>query len=99
MFSKIKAIKDMRDQAKELQRSLEGITAEGSGARGKVTIKMNGNQKVLSVQISEEIVGNKHDLEMAVTEAFNDVMKNMQKELSANMKNLGGAEMLKNLGL
>ncbi len=99
MFSKIKAIKDMRDQAKDLQRSLEGIIAEGSGARGKVTIKMNGNQKVLAVQISEEIVGNKHDLETAVTEAFNDVMKNMQKELSANMKNLGGAEMLKNLGL
>ncbi len=99
MFNKIKAIKDMRDQAKDLQRSLEGITAEGSGAWGKVKIKMNGNQKVLSVQISEEIVGNKTALESAVLDAFNDVMKNMQKELSANMKNLGGAEMLKNLGL
>ena len=99
MFNKIKAIKDMRDQAKELQRSLEGIVAEGSGARGKIKIKMNGNQKVLSVAITDDLIGDKAGLESGIAEAFNDTMKNMQKELAANMKNLGGADMLKNLGL
>jgi DNA-binding protein YbaB len=97
MFNKIKAIKDLRQQAKQMQNQLAGITIEGT-FHGKVTVKMDGNQQILSVEIADELIGNKEKLEQAIKEAFQDVMKKMQKELASKMKDMGGLDALKNLG-
>jgi len=98
MFSKIKAIKDLRNQAKQMQNQLSTIMIEGS-FHNKVVIKMDGNQQILSVSIADELLTNKQKLEEAVKEAFQDAMKKMQKELASKMKNMGGLDALKNLGL
>ncbi|PJA46962.1 hypothetical protein CO172_03345 [Candidatus Uhrbacteria bacterium CG_4_9_14_3_um_filter_36_7] len=98
MFSKIKAIKDLRNQAKQMQNQLSTIMIEGS-FHNKVVIKMDGNQQILSVSIADELLTNKQKLEEAVKEAFQDAMKKMQKELASKMKDMGGLDALKNLGL
>jgi DNA-binding YbaB/EbfC family protein len=92
MFEKLKYMKDLRGQAKQMQNALAGETAEGSAAWGKVKIIMNGNQEILSVTIDQELmkVETKDKLESAVKEATNDVIKKIQKIMAEKMRAMGG---------
>ena len=56
MFNKLKQFKDLRDQAKQMKDALAQEEAEGSAEWGKVKIKINGNQEVLSVNIDPELL-------------------------------------------
>lgn len=99
MFSKIKQIKDLRAQAKSIQSVLSGVHVEGRAAWGKVIVKMNGNQEVVDVQIDSELLTQKTKLQEAIIEATNEAVKKVQKEMAAKMKEMGGLEALKNLGM
>ncbi|HBP00144.1 MAG: hypothetical protein UU48_C0014G0018 [Candidatus Uhrbacteria bacterium GW2011_GWF2_41_16] len=99
MFNKIKAIKDLRDQAKKMQHGLAEISAEGSAAWGKIKIVIDGNQQVLSVEIDQELLTDKTKLQDGLKEAFNDAIKNIQRKMAIKMKDMGGFEALKNLGI
>jgi len=99
MFNKIKAIKDMRTQAKKLQSGLSEITAEGEAAWGKVKIKIDGNQQILEVKIDDELLKDKTKLQDAIKEAINDAVKKIQRQMAFKMKEMGGLDALKNLGL
>jgi len=100
MFNKIKAIKDLRDQAKQVQNTLEQIEAQGEAAWGKVKVKLNGNQKVLHIDIADELMQNRDKLQESLKDAFNDATKKLQKEMAGKMKDMGGLQdMMKNLGL
>lgn len=89
----------MRNQAKKIQGGLAELTAEGSAAWGKVTLKIDGNQQVLEVKINEEMMKDKSKLEDAVKEAANDAIKKVQRQMAGKMKELGGMDAFKNLGL
>ena len=99
MFNKIKAIKDLRDKAKTMQSALGEIHVQGSAAWGKVNVTLNGNQEVESLTIDPELAGDVHKLEASIKEAFNDGIKKLQKELAHKMKDMGGMDMFKDLGL
>ena len=99
MFNKIKAIKDLRDKAKTMQAVLAEIHCEGSACWGKVTVNVDGNQQVQNVKIDPEMLADASKLEAGVKEAFNDAMKKLQKELASKMKDMGGLDMFKDLGL
>jgi DNA-binding YbaB/EbfC family protein len=100
MFNKIKAVKELRDSAKQMQNELEGVTTEGTAAWGKVKVTINGNQKILSVDIDDELLGDKTKLQSAVADAVNDAVKKVQKELAGRMKDMGALQdMMKNLGM
>jgi nucleoid-associated protein EbfC len=90
MFNKIKAIQDLRSQANQIKKALEQEEVEGSGSWGKVKIKINGNQEVKSVEIAEELLGNKSGLESAIKEATNDGIKKVQKVMAQKMSAMGG---------
>lgn len=98
MFSKIKAVKNLRDQAKQMQAVMSEVTAEGSAAWGKVKITLNGNQQVMDVQIEEEVLTNRTKTQDAVKEAFNDAMKKLHVQMAGKLKDMGGLDMLKGLG-
>lgn len=99
MFNKIKAIKDLRDQAKQMQSMMEDITVTGEGMRGGIKIRMNGSQTVLSVDIEAEAMEQKGKLEEGVKDAVNDAIKQVQKAMMEKMKESGGMDMFKNMGL
>ncbi|OGL95226.1 hypothetical protein A2348_02810 [Candidatus Uhrbacteria bacterium RIFOXYB12_FULL_58_10] len=100
MFSKIKAIKDIRDQAKQMQNAMDDVSAEGSAGWGKIKLRMNGNQKILSMEIDDELMTDKVKLIRTIMEAHADAVKNLQKEMAGKMKDMGGIqEMMKNLGM
>ncbi len=97
MFSKLKAIKNLRDQAKHVQNALDAVIVEGS-SRG-VVVRLNGNQQLLDLQIHDELLSDKTKLQNAIKVAFAEAQKKLQKELAGKMKDLGGADLLKNMGL
>ncbi|MFH0928152.1 MAG: YbaB/EbfC family nucleoid-associated protein [bacterium] len=89
MFNKLKQIKDLRDQAKKMQDTLSGESAEGTADWGKIKVKMDGNMKVLSVSIDDSLLSNRSKLENSMVEAMNDATKKVQKVMVEKMKDMG----------
>jgi len=81
MFGNIKDLVQMQSRAKEIQKRLseETVTAEKNG----IKITMNGNQEVLSVEITSEL--NKENLESNLRDAFNDAVKKVQMLMAKEM--------------
>jgi len=99
MFNKIKAVKDMRQQAKKMQNALSEIIEIGEASGGAVQVALDGNQEVQRVEISDDILKNKEKLEKAIKDAMNDGVKKIQKKMAKKMQEMGGLDALKNLGL
>ena len=87
MFNKLKQFKDLRGQAKNIQNQLSDEKTEVEKNGIKVT--MDGNMKVLSVEIKEEN-NNKEELNKKITEAMNDAIKKTQKNMAAKVQQMGG---------
>ena len=97
MFNKIKQIKDMRDQGKAMKAMLDEVIIVGVGAGGKVMVTVNGSHETLGVKIDEALDRSK--IEAGIKEALADVNSKMQVELMKKMKEMGGLDAFKNLGL
>ena len=95
MFNKLKQIKDVRSQAKEMQKALAEIIIVGKGPGGKVMITIDGNQEVQGVKIEEGL--SVKEIEKGVKEAFADAIKKLQREMASKMKDMGGLDALKGL--
>ena len=92
MFSKLKEIKNLRNQAKTLQNTLKDEHIETTAAWGKIKVKMNGNQEVEHVDIDRELMSpeKKTDLEKAIKEAVNDANHKVQKIMAEKVRKQGG---------
>ena len=85
----------------DVQKQLEKITAEGEAGGGMVRATVSGKQKVLSVKIDPEILGDIEMVEDLVVAAVNTALENAaekaRQELSkAAGSMLGGEDVLKN---
>ncbi len=98
MFNKLKQFKDLRSQAKKMEDELATVVAEGSAAWGKVKVLINGNKDICDVTIDEEMLSDKSKLEDAVKEAHKDALKKIQMKLAKKLQEMGGMDMLKNMG-
>ncbi len=86
MFNKLKQLKDLRSQAKEMQNVLgqEIITTE----KGGIKITMNGNLEVISIAINEDLA--KDSLEGLLADAINETIKKAQKVMAQKLQAMGG---------
>jgi len=86
MFNKLKQLKDLRSQAKEMQNVLgqEIITTE----KGGIKITMNGNLEVISIAINEDLA--KDSLEGLLVDAINETIKKAQKVMAQKLQAMGG---------
>lgn len=100
MFNKLKHIKNLRSQAKQMESELGQVTAEGSAAWGKVKMVVDGNRNIQSVSIDDELLkpSEKEKLQSALVEAHKDALKKMQFTLAKKLQEMGGLDALKNLG-
>ena len=91
MFSKLKQLKDLRDQAKKMQNALGGetITSEKNG----IKVKMNGNMEVIELNINPDL--SKESLENILKDCINDAMRQTQKLMARKMQEMGGFPGLK----
>jgi len=91
MFSKLKQLKDLRDQTKKMQNALGGetITSEKNG----IKVKMNGNMEVIELNINPDL--SKESLENILKDCINDAMRQTQKLMARKMQEMGGFPGLK----
>ncbi|MFA6099564.1 MAG: YbaB/EbfC family nucleoid-associated protein [Patescibacteria group bacterium] len=97
MFNKLKQFQDLRSRAKQIQNTLEKEVIEGSAGWGKVKITMNGNQRVNSVVLADDVMGDKAKLQDLIKEAANDAAEKLQKVLSGKLKDIGGLDLAKDI--
>ncbi len=95
MFNKLKQIKDIRKQAKDMQSALAEILVVGKANGGKIMISMDGNQAIKGIQIEEG--QSSKELEKGVQTAFEDCIKQLQKQMMLQMRDMGGLDGLKEL--
>ena len=86
MFSKLKHLKDLRNQAKTMQRTLaeEIIAVE----KGGVKVVMDGNMEVKEISINENLA--KDSLEGILVDCINDAIKKTQRLMAQKMQEMGG---------
>ncbi len=88
MFQKLKQYKDLRSQAKTMQDALSQVTVHGSSTGEKINVVMDGNQKILSLDIDVSLLSpdNKTKLEKGIPEAIAAALKKLQQEMLMKMK-------------
>jgi len=86
MFNKLKHLKDLRSQAKQMRNVLSGETI--SVEKGGVKVVMNGNMEITSISINEDLA--KDSLEGILTDCVNDAIKKTQKIMARKMQEMGG---------
>ena len=79
----------LMQQAQQLQEKLQQTVIEASAGGGSVTVKMNGQKKVLTVTIDPEIMKS-GDLEMLQDLVVAAVNEGSRKVDEALQSNLGG---------
>ena len=87
-------MKQAQQMQQKLQEQIAAIRVEASAGGGMVTVKMDGNKKVLGVKIDPEVAGDVEMLQDMMVAAFNEAAKKVDDEAQSKM---GG--MLGGLGL
>lgn len=91
MFDKIKQLKNLRDQAMQMKAMLAQEVVSASAAGGKVSLTMNGNQEIINIDISEELLApqKKDECEKALKEAFNDANNKVKHLMASKLQSSG----------
>lgn len=94
-----KQAKMFQEQMQKMQTQMKTTEVEGSAGNGLVTIKMNGENVLLSIKIKPECV-DKDDiegLEDLIKAAYKDAQNKLQKQSPSlsDMSGLGDLEALK----
>lgn len=108
MFSMMNKLKEVQGKVKEAQDSLQFITVTAEAGAGLVKAKVNGQKKVISIDIDESLL-NKDDKEMlsdlvvaAINKAMDEAGEKAKDELKRKtdglIPNIPGLD-LNNLGL
>lgn len=89
MFSKLNQIKELRSQAKEMQKTLGQENEEVT--YGGVKLKMDGNQNLTACEIDPELLSRdkKQQLEKNIMKAHEDLIKKIHKVMAKKIKDSG----------
>ncbi|MFC1662755.1 YbaB/EbfC family nucleoid-associated protein [Patescibacteria group bacterium] len=84
MFDKLKQLKELRDQAKDLKSKLAEITVSAQAEDDKITVVMNGNQEIVSVDIDASLLipDQKEKVQKGLIEAINQASKKAKSEMA-----------------
>jgi len=83
IFDKLKDINEMRKQAKQLESQLAGVQVSGKSSGEKIKLTIDGNQNVLSVEVSPDIAGDKSEIARHIRAALEDLFKQHKKMLQS----------------
>ena len=81
-----------------METELATVLSEGEAAWGKVKVTVDGNRDMQNVHIDPSMLSDKTKLEEAIKDAHKDAIKKMQFKLAKKIQEMGGMDMLKNLG-
>ena len=78
-FDQIKDLNSMRQQAKQMQIQLAAEMIMGQSKDAMVRIVLDGNQEVKSVEVMDEIVGDRKRIAQDIREALTDINASYKK--------------------
>ena len=91
-FSMLKQAQELKSKLDKAQKELSKTTIEADSGKGAVKVTINGQQKILSIKISPEVIDpNKaEDLEKLVLKAISEATEKSQKLAAKQLKGLTG---------
>ena len=85
-------MKQAQKMQEQLQKQMETTVLEATAGGGMVSVKMNGNKQLLSVQVDPEVFasGDKDMLQDLIVAAVNECARKVDDTLSSQMGQLTG---------
>jgi nucleoid-associated protein EbfC len=86
-------VQQAQEQAAKLQTEMAKTTVEASSGGGSVTVKMNGQKRVLSITIEKEVV-NPEDVEMLqdlIVAAVNEASRKAEEAMQSSVGGMLGS--------
>lgn len=92
MFDKAKKMWELQGKAKKLQRELREMEFIGEELGGKVKVKLNGEQKVIDIEIDDSLVSldEKASMIKFLGQAFSSAVKKSQQTAATKTKEIVG---------
>ena len=87
-FDQLKDVNQMRQQAKQMQLMLANEEVMGQSKDAFIRIVIDGNQNVKSVEVIDDIVGDRKKIAQDIREALNDVNENYKKLMASKFGNM-----------
>jgi nucleoid-associated protein EbfC len=91
-FEQIRQAQALKSKLDKAQKELKRMQIEGEAGKGAVTVIVNGEQRILSVKISPEVIDPKNErkLEDLIVKAVNDAQEKAQKAAAEQLKEVTG---------
>ncbi|MBI2979787.1 MAG: YbaB/EbfC family nucleoid-associated protein [Chloroflexi bacterium] len=91
-FSMLKKAQELKSQLDKAQKELNNTIVEADSGKGAVKVTANGQQKILSIKISPEVIdpSKPQRLEELVLKAVNDSIEKSQKMAAKQLGKLTG---------
>lgn len=85
-------MKQAQKMQEQLQKQMESTVVEASAGGGMVSVKMNGNKQLLSMQIDQEVFAgeDKEMLQDLIVAAVNEGIRKVDEALASSMGSLTG---------
>ena len=85
-------MKQAQQMQAQLQKQMEATVVEATAGGGMVTVKMNGQKQLLSIQIDPEVFtsGDKDMLQDLIVAAVNEGIRKVDEALQGQLGNLAG---------
>lgn len=92
IFNMLKQAHTMKREMGRISEDLARLEAEGLSAGGQVTVKMDGQMKIVSVTIEPRLLGRGDAAELGrlIVEAANQARERAQKLAASAMRKLAG---------
>jgi len=87
MFNKLKQFKNLRSQAKNMQKKMEAESLEVE--KGGIKITINGANEILELEIADELLKDKEKLVNTIKSVFKDAVSKMQRQIAKKMLRKG----------
>ena len=91
-FSMLKQAQELKSKLDKAQKELGNMVVEADSGKGAVKVTANGQQKILSIKISPQVIdpARPERLEELVLKAVNEALDKSQKQAASQLKSLTG---------
>jgi nucleoid-associated protein EbfC len=85
-------MKQAQKMQEQLQKNMETTVVEATAGGGMVSVKMNGNKQLISIQVDPEVFtgGDKEMLQDLVVAAVNEGIRKVDEALAGQMSGMTG---------
>jgi len=85
-------MKQAQKMQEQLQKQMETTTVEATAGGGMVSVKMNGNKQLISVQVDPEVftTGDKEMLQDLIVAAVNEGIRKVDETLNSSIGGMTG---------